>query len=538
MAEQIDLSAGMESPSAPTTPSTQAPQSSPADIDLSAGMEAPEPTRTPATGIAGVLSGIGGEVMETAQGAKNLANKVLPQSAQIPDIPKEYRENTSTSEKIGGGIEQLGEFAAGDEALKGLANLGKIPEGLLALAEKYPKTAKILLGGAKAAGVGGAQGAVKGAAEGKTAAGAEGGAIGGAVGGVVGETASELAQGLSKTLGMGTTSAEDAARGVRPAKRNYRFADDFQNAAPRIDAQNAITPAKSVEDWADNVEQARKDLYAKEIDPLVQKHATQPLGGLNIAEGIRAQIPNAMKVHDPEQAAKMEELANKFMPGQVFQLSIGDSEDTLQHYNAKLAATGFWSKMPSERAAMLKTDGNIAGLKAAGDSIRDEFYTKLGQLEPGSDIASLKKQYGSLRNVEDEIRGRVNVNNRQSPISLKETIGLITGLGHGGPVGAAMAAIPVLDRMGNSPENLISRAVQKAVRPGETSAASKIAKGAGTVAKELTPAGASGIGQTLAEGQPEQRVTFTASDGSVHSVPASQIQAAMQIDPKLIITNQ
>jgi len=367
-------------------------------------------------------------------------------------------------------------------------------------AESHPSLAKIVTNGIQSAIVGGGQGAVKGAAEGHTGQGAASGAIGGGVGGAVGsaavETAAPIAKALGEKFGIGTTAVEDAVRGARPGKRNYRFAADFQRAAPYMDAENASAPAKTVEEWADNTEQAREKLYANKIQPIVDKHATVPLGGLNIAESIRKEIPETMKTFKPEAAKKMEELANQFMPGQKFHLQIQDAEAALQHFNAELRATGFWSKMPSERAALLKTDGTIAGLKAAGDAIRDELYGKLANLEPNVDLASLKKDYGALRNVEDEIRGRINVNNRQVPISLKETIGLITGLGHGGPVGAAMAALPILDRFGNSPENLISRGVQKAVRPAESTL-----ENAARATGRATPRAAGATGAAIANAQ-------------------------------------
>jgi len=456
----------------------------------------------PSNPVLGLFSGIGGGVMESTQGVKNLANKVLPNSMQIPDIPKEYREERSTSERVGGFAEDVMEFIAGDEALKGLSLGDKLgyAQKIAKFAESHPSLAKIVTNGIQSAIVGGGQGAVKGAAEGHTGQGAASGAIGGGVGGAVGsaavETAAPIAKALGEKFGIGTTAVEDAVRGARPGKRNYRFAADFQRAAPYMDAENASAPAKTVEEWADNTEQAREKLYANKIQPIVDKHATVPLGGLNIAESIRKEIPETMKTFKPEAAKKMEELANQFMPGQKFHLQIQDAEAALQHFNAELRATGFWSKMPSERAALLKTDGTIAGLKAAGDAIRDELYGKLANLEPNVDLASLKKDYGALRNVEDEIRGRINVNNRQVPISLKETIGLITGLGHGGPVGAAMAALPILDRFGNSPENLISRGVQKAVRPAESTL-----ENAARATGRATPRAAGATGAAIANAQ-------------------------------------
>jgi hypothetical protein len=457
---------------------------------------------------------------------------------------QDNKEAPSVARDAGEGVENIGEFSMGMEGLEGLAKAAKITEmagkypliaRTLAMAKEHPVIAKILGETAKGATVGGAQGAVKGEAEGKAKEGAEGGALGGGFGAGFGatlaEAASPIAEGLAKKFGVGTSAVEDAKMGARPGKRNYRFADDFLRAAPHMDDVNALQPAKSVEDWADNAAMARESLYKQKIEPIVAKHATEPLGGLNIANGIRKEIPDAMKTFKPEEAAKMEQIANQFMPGQVFQLQVADAEQALQHYNAELAATGFWSRMPAEREALLKTDGHIAGLKAAGDAIRDEFYGKLNQLEPGSNVAELKKDYGALRNVEDEIRGRVNVNDRQAPMSLKETIGLITGLGTGGPGGAAIAAIPALDRVVNSPENLIGRAVQKAARPGEEGLGGKVAKKAGKVAKEYGPTAVAGGGAELG------RIVFTASDGSTHSIPnnPNALAHAKSIDPGLKI---
>ena len=222
-----------------------------------------------------------------------------------------------------------------------------------------------------------------------------------------------------------------------------------------------------------------------------------------------------MKTFSPDEAKKMEELANQFLPGQTFQLQVKDAEDALQHFNARLSATGFWSKLPSERAALLKTDGTIAGLKAAGDSIRDELYGKLDDLDPGSNVAELKKDYGALRNVENEIRGQVNVINRQSPISLKEAIGMITGLGRGGLAGGAMAALPIVDRYANSPEKLISRAVQKAARPGEEGVISKAAQKTASAVKRAIPPVAAVSGAEAGQAVGEDQTPATKSAGSL-----------------------
>ena len=514
----------------------------------------------------GVATGMAKGVGQTVTGISSLLHKIpgvgetLAPAAGIAPMEK-ATETHGTPEAIGSGIEGLAEFAAGDEAVTGLAKMAKIaklaPE-VFDILEKYPKTAKLFMGGAKGAAVGGGQGAVKGAAEGKAGEEATAGMVGGGVGGAVGETASEVAGALAKRFGVGTSAAEDAARGFKPAKRNYRFADDFQKAAPRIDAEAQVAKPQTLEDWADATDDARKKLWANEVQPLVDQYKAVPLDGDVIANNIRSKIPPAMTKYSPAEAAKIEALANQWTSGggmgsramtvPAHNTFVGDAEEALEHYNALVAKTGYWSKTPSERAALLKSDGELAGNVAVADAIRDEFYNKLDTLEkarvagqptypgqgvpaataPARDIQKLKQEYGALRNVGNELRGQVNVQGRQSPVSLKEAIGLVTGLGRGGLTGGAMAAIPMVDRFANAPEKLVSRAVQKAARPGEEGVVSK------AVTKGREAAG--DVGAQVGAAIP--RIYFQASDGSSHSVPADQIHEAMKIDPKLTIINQ
>jgi hypothetical protein len=230
------------------------------------------------------------------------------------------------------------------------------------------------------------------------------------------------------------------------------------------------------------------------------------------------------------------------MPGQVFALSVGDAEEALEHFNAKLSETGYWSKMPSERAALLRTNGDVLGYKTAADAIRDELYAKLQTLEPESNMRDLKAQYGALRNVGNEIRGQVNVVGRQVPISLKQTIGLAAGLAHGGPAGAVIAALPVVDKIANSPENLIARGVQKAARPGEEGIITKVAKKAGGAVTGAAPAVAAVTGEKVGESVPNQpsgqHALVRASDGSFHTFPIENLDQARKVDPNLTVLSE
>lgn len=473
-------------------------------------------------GGADVMSGISGGIAETAEGAKNLANKgineLLPpgHGLHIPDIPEEYRKERNTGEQIGGGVEQVGEFMLGDAALEGLAKATKMVEladkypiiaKTLALAKDHPVLAKMITTAgnvAKGAATGGAQGAVKGAAEGKTVEEAEGGAVGGALGESATQIAGEVLGAAAKRVGIGTTAEQDAMRGFKPAKRNDRFLNDFNTAAPHLQADPAFRDATNIRDQVEAINDVRKNWWNKTVQPLVDKHAGVPLDGDVIANNIRGDIPEAMKKYSPDQAKIMEQKANEWVAsGQLGSKAqalpshntfVGDAEEALEHFNAKVSRTGYWSKTASERAALLKTDGDLAGDVATANAIRDELYSKLAQLEPGTDMAQMKKTYGALRNVGDELQGRINVEGRQAPTSLKELVGLVAGVATGGLHGAAAAAIPAIDREANTTRRLVSRATQKAAT-GEEGPISKAITGTARVAGNIAPAVGAAIGE-------------------------------------------
>lgn len=138
-----------------------------------------------------LASGFQEGAAKTTTGLANLTasavEKLLGKPAGSLQATGEFPKQPTIAGNVGEAGENVAEFMGGEEALKGLVALTGIPEQALALAEKYPKTFKILSGAAKGATIGGAQGAAKGAAEGKAAEGAKLGAEGGALGGAAAE---------------------------------------------------------------------------------------------------------------------------------------------------------------------------------------------------------------------------------------------------------------------------------------------------------------------------------------------------------------
>jgi len=495
----------------------------------------------------GILKGAG----DTVSGVAHMINKIpgigetLAPKAGIGALDQMDKSNT-TAESVGKGVEGIAEFAAGDEALSGLAKAAKITAlaqkypliaETLKLAKTHPAIAKILTETAKGGIVGGAQGAVKGAQEGDAVGGAEagagGGAAGGLAGGVIGETAGGVAKWLGEKTGMIPDVTRDAGIGMKPRKGDINAIDNFVRIAPKLDEVNQAEPASTIEDWANHAQTVREGVYKNTVEPLLATYGDRPLSGIDIANRIRADIPETMKKFSPEKAAAVEEFANQFLPGQKFNLTAGEAENDIQHLNAELTATGYWKLDPSARAALLKTNPDIVKFQAAGDAIRDELYGKLGDWQAADhvanpvDMASAKKDYGAARSVENNLRGQINVQNRQSKISLKEAIGLAAGVATGGLHGAAVAALPVLDKTFNSGPASFGRAVKAVARPTE-GIAPKVVAGA-TAAKNAGEAVAANAGAQLG------RIFFTASDGSTHSIPDNEnaLAHAKSIDPNL-----
>jgi hypothetical protein len=460
------------------------------------------------------------------------------------------------AQQIGTGLEEAGEWAAGDEALSALAKMPKIPPQILEMAEKYPTMTKILTSQAakKAERValstaeGGAQGAVHGTAEGKSAQEAEGGALGGGLGESVVQIGSELASLAGKRVGIGTTAEQDAMRGYKPSKRNNQFLDKFQTSAPVLQADPAFREATTVRDQVDAIDDVRKNWWVQKVQPVIDsvmpngtKVADVPLSGLEISNAIRSRIPSAMTEQSPEEAAKMDAIAKKFIPdphGFTKPLPIGKAEETLEHYNALVARTGYWSKPASERAAMMKTDGELAGNMAAADAIRDELYKRLGIVVPGTDMAELKKTYGALRSVQDELQGRINVEGRQAPTSLKELVGLTAGIATGGVHGALAAAVPFIDREANTTARLVKRATAKQAG-AEPGMATKLVTGAGKLADKTIPPATAAAGEVAGEDQPSgHHALIRTSDGAFHTVPVEHLDTVRQRDPNVTVISE
>lgn len=205
----------------------------------------------------GFIKGAG----DTVSGVSHLIHKIpvvgetLAPEAGIQSLDK-LDTSTNTAQSVGKGIEGIAEFAAGDEALDGVAKASK----LVALAQKYPLVArtlqlatehpwmaKMITEGAKGAAVGSVEGGVKGAQQNQAGVGALtgatlGGVTGAAVGGVSGAPEGVLNPfRIAKQIAKGKEMAQEPAEAaIRSGVQG--MADTAGVSSPAVNAGIAANP--------------------------------------------------------------------------------------------------------------------------------------------------------------------------------------------------------------------------------------------------------------------------------------------------------
>lgn len=493
----------------------------------------------------GVIKGLG----DTTSGVAHLINKIpvvgetLSPKQGITALDTADVSN-GAAELAGKGIENIGEFALGDEAMKGafeglshasqLVNLAKkypqIAE-VLNMADSHPWLAKIITSSLKGGTVGGAQGALKGASQGEAGEQGKAGAVGGAVGGPAGEALAEAPQALAKLLGVGGQSyAEAMTKALRPSvKEGDRFAKALVTAKPVI-ADIPKNEIKTVGDFEDAIYDRANQLWNNTVAPRVARITGKPgafINGDDVAKAINQTVDEHVGMRDlyPSQVAPIDTMAKHFQDST--KIAVDKAEGYLKTINAQLK--GFYAMSPVERAAAGVTNGRIVADEAAADAIRDQLYSKIDQLEnlPAGTAQKERQLYGALKDIERVSGKRATVTDRQNPLSLQQIMGMMEAAGavlSGHPAAAAAGAVPWALRGRQSAESLTRQGIGAAGRElGQRGAVRAAAK---EVAKGLTPALASGMVRVLD------------SAGGVHDLPQDSLGMAQQKDPGLEVVDQ
>lgn len=268
-----------------------------------------------------VSLGFGKGLGDTVSGVSHLLNKIPVVGETL--APKEgitaldtMDQTHGTAEAAGKGLENIAEFAAGDELLSGLSKGAK----LVALAKKYPLIAetlnlatahpwlaKIITEGGKGATVGAIEGGVKGAQQDQTLAGAKTGAeVGGAFGagfGAVSATAEAVGSKLAQwhvnpfRQSVSALTASPAEAGAKAAEEASQPAAQqaVRTHAPTVGASfrsgiDAATPLADAKSLYKTVDDAAKTDFKALYEKLDAAHDAAREAGIGTPEEAKAQL--------------------------------------------------------------------------------------------------------------------------------------------------------------------------------------------------------------------------------------------------------
>ncbi|HEY1804954.1 MAG TPA: hypothetical protein VGG45_10790 [Terracidiphilus sp.] len=254
---------GSDSQTQPTNPAAQALSQAGAHADPALG----DVAGAVAHKVFPAATGAAKSVMSTLSGTDEFARKHLPAVltnsdfgfGPPADLDKEKQNLTpeGTGENIGSGLEDLGEFLLGDEALKGLSlseRLGKVSK-IIKTTEESPVLSRIVQAGLRAvrgAAVGSAQGGLKSGGNLSVTAGA---GIAAGVGNAVLPEAFDAVKSIPHVAGVISDAVRGAERVVQPELQN-----SLRKILSDVGAENGITipDGTAVRDIAEHLGHALK----------------------------------------------------------------------------------------------------------------------------------------------------------------------------------------------------------------------------------------------------------------------------------------
>jgi hypothetical protein len=181
------------------------------------------------------------------------------------------------------------------------------------------------------------------------------------------------------------------------------------------------------------------------------------INGNEVANNMKGAIDSATEELTPAIGNAIRRETKKYIDKNI---TIKGAEDRLQQLNSEL--TSFFQSKPRSQWVKSNTS-NLTAMLTERKMLKDALYNKIESLS-GKDITPLKRKYGALMNVMDEALGRLNVAERQKPVSLQEAINMAFGgakILHGDLSGIFQIASSKTIKSLNSSDSLIRTALRK-----------------------------------------------------------------------------
>lgn len=211
-------------------------------------------------------------------------------------------------------------------------------------------------------------------------------------------------------------------RAIKPGKNNVNFTTDLNLATPYIE-DTMVKSGKPITDL-DSLDSAITDTKKRvwqDYKNIQGPNGKATIDGNIIADQMVSALDKRFVAQNPEKAAAIEQIADTYR----HDLTLNEAEEFLQSANNDLHSYYAKNKVGQKVAAADPEKGYV--VKEA-DAIRDQLYGKLNELT-GEDAAKIKKTYGALTNIQNEVIGRKNVAARQAPVSLGQQISRISAAG-------------------------------------------------------------------------------------------------------------
>jgi hypothetical protein len=232
-----------------------------------------------------------------------------------------------------------------------------------------------------------------------------------------------VAQPIKSMKSVISPDAETALiKAIKPAKNNTSFRSDLQNVIPVVQDTAALSnkPVTDLRSLLDNVVTSKKRIW-QDYQNILGPNAKATVDGNIIADAMVEKLDRRFITQNPEKANAIRATSDTYRR----KLTLEEAEEFLQSANNDLNAYYNKNKVSQSVAARDPEKGYVV---AEADTLRKLLYDKLEGLT-GKNAAQIKKTYGALTNVQNEVNGRINVNDRQAPISLGQQVSRISALG-------------------------------------------------------------------------------------------------------------
>jgi hypothetical protein len=268
-------------------------------------------------------------------------------------------------------------------------------------------------------------------------------------------------------VAAGTAYENAVAPGGLSAADQAAMRSDWQRARKYIGKQTETAPVPKGEGAAMRsaavTRKAANELWETHVEPVIDKFSGESASTSDVAQRIRATPSEIDIASRPGIVKKIDRLASVFDRD----MTIKEMNAKVTELNADKSVTKFYEMSGVERAEALKADPTLDGKVAALNGLREKMFDTISEKwtdEGGAMFREARKDYGALRNVEENFReakvptpkslGTRIANTARTTISLHNATEYLRS-----PVST------VLDL--NNPNRLAAKAVNKAGKVGE-----------------------------------------------------------------------